>query len=816
MLRRMKNFIADRKGAFAIQFALMVVPLTVCTGLAVDGGRAFLARYELEEALDAAALAVGSTLDETADLDAIAAAWVDKNFRTPHPQKIDLTVDVNGDVISLTGSVKINTYFMPLMGRNSVTVSAASEARRGGANVEVALALDVTQSMSGTKIAALQQAAKDLVAEVVNAQQSPFFSRVAIAPWGTNLHVGAIAPNLRGTAAGTTPITLAHWRDGAAQAITRGNWRVNAALTGVTATWRTGSEFTISTIAKSSTRMVITVSGSPGTLVNGDVVGIYTPTSGSTDGGFATYKNKAYILADKSAASPWTFNLKDMTGAYVSLSGTPANATSWRIQECLNTACQMRLTYSTNTTLANGDYVHLSSFTAPYANLNNTFGSPWQVTSTPTAVSNTAACINVVGPTRGNPNSTTSAATSGQIDECYTSTCEYAITAANHGFANTDRIYIAGTTATTTGGGATDIDNTTGNTWLIGDVTTNTFTLPGAGNSYQIWTASGTASECFTSNCQVKITSAAHGLLANDYVQIASVGGFTGANNSAAQVASSPTPTTNDFYLPGWGPSLGTANYTSNTGTAQCLKTGCQVYRFLGADSSYHVSAMSNCVTERTGTNATTDVAPVAGNPATWLGRDYPGAGSLVVCQTANSLTPLTHDTAKLNTAIDNLTVTGSTSGQIGAAWGWYMLSDKWAGYFPGADHVPVSKTSPMLSRVMVLMTDGAFNTAHCNGVTTETYAYSSVATSDRIDNTVCTASDTPFNQAQAICTAIKADKIVVYTVGFQVGAEVGAEAFLRACATDDSKAYIAANATELKDAFKAIGKEISKLRLSK
>jgi Flp pilus assembly protein TadG len=95
----MKNFIADRKGAFAIQFALMVVPLTVCTGLAVDGGRAFLARYELEEALDAAALAVGSTLDETADLDAIAAAWVDKNFRTPHPQKIDHTVDVNRDVI---------------------------------------------------------------------------------------------------------------------------------------------------------------------------------------------------------------------------------------------------------------------------------------------------------------------------------------------------------------------------------------------------------------------------------------------------------------------------------------------------------------------------------------------------------------------------------------------------------------------------------------------------------------------------------------------------------------------------------------------
>jgi Flp pilus assembly protein TadG len=824
MFGRIEKFIADRKGAFAIQFALMVVPLTVCTGLAIDGGRAFLARYELEEALDAAALAVGSTADG-ADMDAIAAAWVAKNFKTPHKGNIDLDVNVDGDVVTINGTVAINTFFMPLMGRDTVSVSAESQARKGGGNVEVALALDITASMSSSKIAALKSAAKSLVAEVVNDEQSPFFSRVAIAPWGTNLHVGStLAASLRGPAQGPTSITNAHWRNGTSKTITGGSWKNGAAVTSVTANWRTGSEYTISAITKitsPATRTRITVSGTPSTLVNGDVVGIYTPSSGSADGSYASYKNKAYILADKSSASPWTFNLKDMSGNYVvpPSSGSPTNGTSWRVTECLNTQCQMRLSNSSGSNnLANGDYVHLSGFGAPYANLNNAFGTPWQVTSTPTAPTSTAAFINVVGPTLGNPNYTTTDATGGTIQECYTSTCEYAVTATAHGFAAGDRISIIN--VTTSGGGATAVNNTSSNTaWTIGTVTTNWFTLPGLGNAYAFWSSGGAAGKCYNTNCQVKITSASNNLVANDPVQIASVGGFTGANNSAATVAS--IADTSIFYLTGWGPGMtnATSSYSSNTGTAQCLKPGCQVYRFLGADGSYHNSTISNCVTERVGTNATTDVAPASGVSNTWLGRDYPGAGSLVGCQTANHLTPLTDNKTTLNTAIDNLTVYGSTAGQIGTAWGWYLLSDKWAGKLGTADYEPVAKTYPVLSRVMVLMTDGAFNTAHCNGVTSELYAYDGsprVADSDRIENDSCPVTTTPFEQAQAICTAIKDDDITIYTIGFQVGSEPGAEDFLRTCASGDDKAYIAANSTELADAFKAIAKEISKLRLSK
>ncbi len=386
----MRKFLADRKGAFAIQFALMVVPLTVCTGLAVDGGRAFLARYELASALDAAALAVGSTTDAGADLDAIAQTWVEKNFRTPHQGPIALTLTTTGPVITLQGTAVIDTYFMPLVGQDSVTVSAESEVRRGGNSVEVALALDITGSMDQNaddgikKIVSLKAAANSLIDTVVAlpANQAPFYSRVAIIPWSNNVW------------AGTTPSTMAETLRGPISdyvTASAATWRKGASNTSVGATWRSGVEYTVSTISRpSGTRTRITVTGTPSTLANGDSIGLYTPSSGSADGSFATYKSKVYILADKSGTTTATFNLKDTSGNYVAPPGSGAtNGTSWRVNECLNAACQVRISVgSGNLNLAAGDYVNVTAMSANYAFVNNaSLNSPWVVQSTPTPTS---------------------------------------------------------------------------------------------------------------------------------------------------------------------------------------------------------------------------------------------------------------------------------------------------------------------------------------------------------------------------------------------------------------------------------------------
>src|ERR1700755_1151459 len=110
MKRSFGRFLSNRRGAFAMQFALMVVPLFVCTGLAIDGGRAFLARFELGSALDAAALAAGSTVGDQTALEAVARKYVDKNYRQAQAGSVTLKLTPGTDMLTLDGSVPMDTF----------------------------------------------------------------------------------------------------------------------------------------------------------------------------------------------------------------------------------------------------------------------------------------------------------------------------------------------------------------------------------------------------------------------------------------------------------------------------------------------------------------------------------------------------------------------------------------------------------------------------------------------------------------------------------------------------------------------------------
>jgi len=717
MLGSIRSFLGNRKGAFAMQFALMVVPLTVCTGLAIDGGRAFLARYELSAALDAAALAVGSTTDENADLNLVAHTFVNANFHGDHEGPITLDLENDNDTILLKGQVTINTYFMPLVGQPNVKVSAESEVKRGGNNVEVALALDVTGSMDGTRMDTLRVAATDLIDTVVNDLQTPYYSRVAIVPWANDVYVGDFADDIRGTVTPAAAITAATWKNG-------------SAVTSVSATWRTGSQFTVSTISKVSGRVRLTVTGTPTALINGDTVGIYTPSSGSADGSFASYKNKAYKLANRAGTTTVTFDLQDTSGTYVTPPAGSTNGTSWRVQECLNSLCQMRLSNSGSNNLSDGDWVHLTGFGSPYSTLNNAAGSPWEVTSSPTAPTSTAAFLTVVGPTIGSPNYTTTAATGGTIQECFTDTCEVRVTAASHGLSN------------------------------------------------------------------------------GEYTQISSVGGMTSLNQSGNSSWPVEGVSGNDFILTGSvGPNY--SNYSSG-GLSQCLVQGCAKYRFTNMSGSNVIRPISDCVSERVGSDLYTDAAP----SDTFLGRDYAGTGSNIYCETANIITPLTDDKTLLKERIAESTgmkIAGSTAGHIGAAWGWYMVSPDWGYLWPEAKNKPSAYGTKDLAKVVVLMTDGEFNTAHCNGVVSSNYGVS-----NNSDRGTCNATTAPFDQAESICDNMRAQKVIVYTVGFELTVGGDAEAFMNYCATDAQHAFLASNSDEMKAAFKSIATSISQLRISK
>ena len=73
-----------------------------------------------------------------------------------------------------------------------------------------------------------------------------------------------------------------------------------------------------------------------------------------------------------------------------------------------------------------------------------------------------------------------------------------------------------------------------------------------------------------------------------------------------------------------------------------------------------------------------------------------------------------------------------------------------------------------------------------------------------------------PYGQSRALCDAMKAQGIMIYTVGFQITAGGGAEDLLEYCATTTSGFYNAGSGDELSEAFNAIGRDITQLRISR
>jgi len=328
----------------------------------------------------------------------------------------------------------------------------------------------------------------------------------------------------------------------------------------------------------------------------------------------------------------------------------------------------------------------------------------------------------------------------------------------------------------------------------------------------------------------VVITSANHGFVNGDKIVITGVNGMTqvnnnsGGNTNAYYVVASAS--TNSFALqrPNGSNLNGTgfSNY-SNSGQIRCANYGCQYFGYLNvADSGYpsvtsKAQQISTCVSERTGVEAFTDAAP----STALVGRLYTNTpGALPVggtpannpCLTPTIL-PLTSDKPTLHASINALAAGGSTGGHIGVAWGWYLVSPNFAYLFPSMGQ-PGAYGDEELRKVVILMTDGEYNSTYCNGVISQD---STTGSGSNVDHITCNAPNgNSYAQAQALCQNMRTAGVIVYTVGLDVINTPAAKNLMTNCATDASHVYLPANGTALKDAFHDIAVRVSQLRLSK
>ena len=93
--------------------------------------------------------------------------------------------------LKLAGSATIKTIFASLVGRPQIDVATSSEIVWGIKKLNIALALDNTQSMSSSgKMTALKQAAHNLLATLKTAERTPGDIKVSIVPFSADVNVG--------------------------------------------------------------------------------------------------------------------------------------------------------------------------------------------------------------------------------------------------------------------------------------------------------------------------------------------------------------------------------------------------------------------------------------------------------------------------------------------------------------------------------------------------------------------------------------------------------------------------------------------------
>jgi Flp pilus assembly protein TadG len=205
-------------------------------------------------------------------------------------------------------------------------------------------------------------------------------------------------------------------------------------------------------------------------------------------------------------------------------------------------------------------------------------------------------------------------------------------------------------------------------------------------------------------------------------------------------------------------------------------------------------TVIDTCVIERLGTNASTDVAPLGADqlpnvPSTPYGK-YSCPNATVV--------PLLGKSEKdtLKTILGGYTASGATAGHIGTAWGWYLLSEKWAGVLP-SESAPQPYSDSKVKKIMIVMTDGLFNTSYISGPSTPD----------------ATQTSESYQRFQELCSGAKAENIEIYNIGYDL-ADATALSNLQTCASAPANFYDT-DAGQLKEVFAAIVKKLNSLRVA-
>ncbi|HEX4160271.1 MAG TPA: TadE/TadG family type IV pilus assembly protein [Rhizomicrobium sp.] len=200
-----------------------------------------------------------------------------------------------------------------------------------------------------------------------------------------------------------------------------------------------------------------------------------------------------------------------------------------------------------------------------------------------------------------------------------------------------------------------------------------------------------------------------------------------------------------------------------------------------------NVSTWDNCVMDRAQNYDISNSAP------TGIASEYPAENNYS-CPSA-ALMGLNYNWSNLTSEVNAMTPNGTTNQPIGLVWGWQAMSQG-APFNPG----PLPTYT---SRIIILVSDG-LNTQdrwYTGGVEPPPEYLAEQTSVDA--------------RMTAVCNAVKADGVTIYTVYVDLNGTQGNSAVLQACASDPAKYFDLTTAGQIVTTLNQIGTQITQLRVA-
>ncbi|NNC37342.1 MAG: VWA domain-containing protein [Acidimicrobiales bacterium] len=182
------SLVKNKDGNVALMFAVSILVILMAVGVAIDTGFAHKTKVKLQNTADSAVLAAaGSGETDQLKLQEMAEQYVGANGDASK-YATTLSLTPNGRV-QVGVTTKYDTKFGGILGRSNINIAVVSEAPLASSEpVNVALVLDVTGSMKGSKLSSLKSAANGLIDMLDGFDNDAL--KVSVVPFSNYVNIG--------------------------------------------------------------------------------------------------------------------------------------------------------------------------------------------------------------------------------------------------------------------------------------------------------------------------------------------------------------------------------------------------------------------------------------------------------------------------------------------------------------------------------------------------------------------------------------------------------------------------------------------------